>query len=603
MSANSFQSALEIPLLSSQRTSTGGRILIVEDDRLLARDVQVRLRQLGYRADWLATSGEDGVRIALEYPVDLVLMDIGLGEGIDGVETVARIHEACDVPVLYLTAHSDDDSLARAKRTNPYGYVLKPAGTAALGVAIEMALHRYDVQKNLASFNASLSMTLASIGDGIIATDLSGAVRFANRAAASLLGVKEEQLLGKNVDEILQVRFKNGLSGSEPPRNPVAEVLASGRKIIRTDVILENRTGSDAPIDLTVALITDDQHQSDGVILAFRETPRAHTDASRAFTDEPAGIRQSIPVHSEAEIGRLNAELHAVSQAFQASSDSNLTDRRRAEEKIHRLTHFHPLTDLPNRDLLRDRLAVGIALLRTSNKELAVLHLNLDRFKALNDSLGQACGDAILKNVAGILSKSIDESCTVAHTAADEFIVAIPDCSRERAVAYAMRLLGEVSDPITVDERVLRLSGCIGVAMYPEDAQDGPALLRCADAALITAKQNGGNAHACYSAEMSSNALARVVMETDLRRALLNDEFVLYYQPQIDSLSGNVVGFEALVRWTHPTAGLLPPGEFIPLAEESGIIFSLGDLVLRKASSSRVDSACARIRRRAGPAW
>ena len=335
--------------------------------------------------------------------------------------------------------------------------------------------------------------------------------------------------------------------------------------------------------------------------------PPAFPDQQRVFTPESwerlnreieETLRTGVPYEIELETVRPDGSTGWIMARGGPQRDAygdlvalcgiaqDITERKLVEKRVQFLAYYDSLTGLPNRSLLQDRLVQAIAGAHRRDEHAAVLFLDLDRFKIINDSLGHGIGDLLLKSVAERLKRQTRDQDTVCRMGGDEFIIVLSSIRDEAdAAIVAERIVSAIDSDFDIQGRTLKVSCSLGISIYPEHGIDSEALIKNADAAMYGAKESGRNRFLFFTKEMNAKVVERSILEHDLRLAIERHEIFLMYQPQVEIRTGKIVGLEALVRWQHPVLGLVQPDKFIHVAENSGLILPIGDWVLRSACS------------------
>jgi diguanylate cyclase (GGDEF)-like protein/PAS domain S-box-containing protein len=463
--------------------------------------------------------------------VDIIVLDLGLPDA-QGLSAVQRAHAAAPrVPLVVLTALDDEVLAARALQEGAQDYLIKDQiDGRGLVRALRYAVERKLMEEALFAEQERAQVTLNSIGDAVACADCEGAITYLNRVAEELTGWSLKEALGQPIDQILQV-----LDGSRRALHPDPTKTAIGEdEVVHLPIncVLIRRDGSEIPIEDSVAPIHDRDGLGIGAVIVFRDV---------------SVTRQM-----------------ALQISYSAEHDF--------------------LTSLPNRRLLNDRVGQAIAIAHRHSSNIAVLFLDLDGFKHINDSLGHSLGDKLLQSVAESLVECVRKSDTVSRQGGDEFVVLLSEVEGpDGAAVLASRLLKAVSKAHTIDQHELHITTSIGVSIYPNDGLDAETLIRNADTAMYQAKENGRQSVRFFKTAMNLRAVERQSIEEDLGHALEREEFALHYQPKIDLLTGQITGAEALLRWTHPVRGKVPPGQFIAIAEDCGLISPISRWVIREA--------------------
>jgi diguanylate cyclase (GGDEF)-like protein/PAS domain S-box-containing protein len=508
-------------------------VLLVEDNPGDARLLREMFNEQGSRN--IALTQVECMREAethlAEHAVDIILLDLGLPDA-QGLEAVRRVHAiAPRIPLVVLTGSGDESLGARALHEGAQDYLFKGEIDArGLLRALRYSAERTRMQEALFVEKERAEATLNCIGDAVICTDIAGNITFLNVVAERITGWSWQEANGRPMHDVF--RILDASSRETTPDRMELAIEENRTVYLPSNCILARRDGGEIPIEDSASPIRDRDGNSTGAVIVFRDVSAARATA-RQIT-------------------------HSAEHDF--------------------------LTDLPNRLLLSDRIGQAIALAPRHKNKIAVLFLDLDGFKHINDSLGHSFGDKLLQSVAKRLVGSVRESDTVSRQGGDEFVVLLSDAAQwEDAATTAKRLLRTVAEAHLIDRHLLHITTSIGVSIYPDDGLDAETLIKTADTAMYHAKENGRNCYQFFAPAMNIRAVERQFIEAGLRRALERHEFMLHYQPKIDMRTRTIIGAEALLRWKHPTRGSVPPEKFIPIAEDCGLILPIGAWVFREA--------------------
>ena len=621
-------------------------LMLVEDERIVAFDLKRQLQGFGYQVGSIVASGEQAIDRAEADRPDLVLMDIHLEGKLDGIEAAIEIRNRCRIPVVFLSAYAEDDTLRRALDSRPFGYLVKPCEGRELHATIQMALARREDEAAVQESEERLKLALDSASLGVLEWNpslnrLTGdsylGMLFGNDSKpideswdAFIAHVDEadRERVRKTLNSALQdgqavcIEFRTTGNGL-PARYMEAHAKAYGGKgeVTRVVGILKDVTQrhrdeeqlrqSGVVFDTTAEalVITDAERRVVAVNRAFlRITGYSEAEIIGGDPDQTLRVTPNLEHyaaflnadaagfwHGEVRCHRKDGTAFPAWQSVSAVRDtkgrlthyvsafSDVTAIHDAHRQLNHLAHHDPLTGLPNRLLFDDRLENAMEQALRNEQRCLLMFLDLDSFKIINDTLGHAVGDELLRIVGDRLRSVLRASDTVARLGGDEFVVLTGTANPDYAAQLAQKILDQLRLPIEIAGEQLSITGSVGIAVFPDNGSDGQQLMRAADMAMYTAKAEGRNRFNFYAQDMSDRARERMYIEQGLRRAVATDALAVYYQPRVDLADGRIVGVESLVRWPHPERGLVLPSSFIAIAEDSGLIEQLGRWVLLRA--------------------
>src|ERR1700719_1194262 len=509
------------------------KILLVENDPGAADKIRAALTAAGsgsFELEWVRQLSEGLERLSKK-GIAAVLLGLSLPDN-GGIEAFAELFAAApDVPILILCGDGNEALAKEVVGRGAQDYLLPDHfDSYSLTRALRNAIERKAVEDALYLEKERAVVTLNSIGDAVLCTDISGKITYLNLVAETMTGWPRKEAIGKALAEVFRI-----IDGPtrKTARDPMEMAVEQNRTVgLTVDCVLIRRDGFESAIEDSAAPIHDRAGHVVGAVIVFHDVT-----AARAMAREMAHSAQP-----------------------------------------------HPVTNVPNRILLNDRISQSIALARRQHRPIALIFLDLDRFKYINDSLGHAAGDKLLQSVSERLLANVRRSDTVSRQGGDEFVILLSEITYpEDAATSAAKILVSLSAPHSIGGKDLHIDGSIGISVYPEDGEDAETLINHADTAMYHAKEKGRNNFQFFKAEMNLKAVERQSLEGSLRHALKRDEFLLHYQPKVNLDTGEITGVEALVRWQQPERGLVPPCQFVPIAEDCGLILQIGRWVLREA--------------------
>ncbi|UTH72814.1 EAL domain-containing protein [Chromobacterium sp. IIBBL 290-4] len=625
-----------------------GRILIVEDERIIAMDLQLQLQALGYTVCAVVATGKLAIDKAKEERPDLVLMDIHLEGAMDGVDAATEIYLALKTPIVFLSAYAEDATLQRAESALPYGYLVKPVSPRELHATLQMAMSRSHIQQDadalLGRFSKAMQAARLEIWewradiDHLNIYSLNGLDMLPrNQVISEPIRNFLEKIDRRDLPAVMQAMEQTRQEGgSFTVSFRLQDGGADGERWLeahgkRFDELHQNCRIIGVLQDITTRRQTEERLRQAVTVfdstaegIAILDAERKVVSINPAFTEQTgyseaealgwasidslylkphsAGLIEQLQNGErklwQGNVSYLHHRGHSISiwESLSAVPGHNgkithfvlvfsdISSVLAAQEQLDFLAKHDPLTNLSNRRMLFDRLEYELAQATRHRKMVAVLLIDLDHFKHVNDSLGHAAGDHLLTIIAARLQACVRASDTVARLGGDEFCIVLGDVRAPSQIDQtAQKLLDKLSEPVQLEQMTCYVSGSIGIALAPTDGAAVSELLRNADQAMYGAKQAGRNRCCFYAPAMQKAAEIRLQISSGLHQALEHGALRLLFQPIVDLADGKVVKAEALLRWRHEQTGEISPSVFIPIAEECGMIGPISEWVFDEA--------------------